>query len=147
MKPEAHDPILGCLFGGAVGDALGLPTEGVSRSRVNRLCAGSIRHRLIFGRGMLSDDTEHTAMVAKALLRHADDVASFQRSLSWSLRWWFLALPGGVGMATARAILRLRMSQHAQRPRQRPLPPAEPLPLLSYLRVLFHRKHEQTQLV
>jgi hypothetical protein len=29
-----HNAILGCLLGGAVGDALGLPSEGLSRRRV-----------------------------------------------------------------------------------------------------------------
>jgi ADP-ribosylglycohydrolase len=56
---------------------------------------------------MFSDDTEHTLMVAAALHRHGNDVMAFQRALAWSLRWWMLALPAGVGMSTAKAILRL----------------------------------------
>ena len=35
------------------------------------------------------------------------DVRRFRRSLAWKLRWWFLALPGGVGLGTARACIRL----------------------------------------
>lgn len=63
--------------------------------------------RLLFGHGLISDDTEHTLMVAQALLAHPDDAAAFQRALAWKLRWWFIGLPGGVGLATAKACLRL----------------------------------------
>lgn len=61
MKRDMHAPILGCLLGTAVGDALGLPSEGMSRMRIARRWKG-LRHRLVFGRGMFSDDTEHTLM-------------------------------------------------------------------------------------
>lgn len=63
--------------------------------------------RLAFGRGMISDDTEHTLMVAQALLTHPNDAGAFQRSLAWKFRWWFAGLPGGVGLATAKACLKL----------------------------------------
>jgi ADP-ribosylglycohydrolase len=99
--------IEGVLLGTAVGDALGLPAENLSPQRIKRRWKGEWRMRFIFGRGMISDDTEHTLMVAQALLAHGDDVASFQRALAWKLRWWFLALPAGVGLATAQACLKL----------------------------------------
>jgi len=99
----------GILLGTAVGDALGLPSENLSPKRIHRLWKGEWRMRLVFGRGMVSDDTEHTLMVAQSLLSHADDVAAFQRSLAWKLRWWFISLPGGVGLATAKACLKLWM--------------------------------------
>lgn len=75
--------------------------------RAGQFCRGGVRHRLVFGKGMFSDDTEHTLMVAVALLRHRDNPAEFQRSLGWALRWWLLALPAGVGISTAKAIVRL----------------------------------------
>jgi ADP-ribosylglycohydrolase len=56
---------------------------------------------------MISDDTEHTLFVAQSLLKHPSDVSAFQRTLAWHLRWWFLGLPAGVGLATARACVRL----------------------------------------
>ena len=56
---------------------------------------------------MISDDTEHTLMVAQSLLKHPDDADAFARSLAWRLRWWVLGLPAGVGLATARACLKL----------------------------------------
>lgn len=97
--------ILGSLLGTAVGDSLGLPCEGMSRERVRAF--GEIRHRLVLGRGMFSDDTEHTLMLAAALKAHSHDLAAFQRAFARKLRWWLLGLPAGVGISTAKAILRL----------------------------------------
>ena len=97
----------GLLVGTAVGDALGLPAEGLSRRRTRRLCQGLWRHRLIFGRGMISDDTEHTLFVAQSLLRHPAAPERFARRLGWCLRGWLLSLPAGIGFATLRAILKL----------------------------------------
>jgi ADP-ribosyl-[dinitrogen reductase] hydrolase len=113
--PTPSNHALGCLLGAAVGDALGLPTEGLSCRRATRFCRGGLRHRLVFGRGMFSDDAEHTLMVATTLVRHGDDAVVFQRSLGWSLRWWLLALPAGVGLSTAKAIVRLWLGFPAAR--------------------------------
>lgn len=106
MKPNSTDALLGCLLGTAVGDALGLPAEGLSRKRVAKFALGQ-DHRFVFGRGMFSDDTEHTLMVAAALAKHRGDMPAVQRAFAWELRWWFLALPAGVGLSTARAVIRL----------------------------------------
>lgn len=97
--------VLGSLLGTAVGDAIGLPHEGMSRERVRAF--GEIRHRFLLGRGMFSDDTEHTLMLAAAMHAHRDNVGAFQRCFGWKLRWWLLGLPAGVGLSTAKAILRL----------------------------------------
>lgn len=56
MSDNAHDAILGCLLGGAIGDAIGLPCEGMSSERRRRVFGSIERHRLLFGRGMISDD-------------------------------------------------------------------------------------------
>ena len=101
------DRLQGLLVGVAVGDALGLPAEGLSRRRVRRLFPNGWRHRLVFGRGMISDDTEHTVFVAQGLLRHPDSPERFARRLGWSLRGWLLSLPAGIGFATLRAIGKL----------------------------------------
>ncbi len=98
--------ILGCLLGTAVGDALGLPAERLSRKRVAVMKLGE-QHRFVFGHGMFSDDTEHTLMLAAALIEHGDEAAAMQRALGWKLCWWLLALPAGVGLSTAKSILRL----------------------------------------
>jgi ADP-ribosyl-[dinitrogen reductase] hydrolase len=102
-----EDRFAGLLLGTAVGDALGLPAEGMSPARIRRRWAGDWRMRLLPGRGMVSDDTEHTFFVAQALLAAPRDPVAFQRRLAAQLRWWLLALPAGVGWATARACVRL----------------------------------------
>jgi ADP-ribosyl-[dinitrogen reductase] hydrolase len=97
----------GILLGTAVGDALGLPAEGMSPARARRLFGETWRHRLVFGRGMVSDDTEHALFVSQCLLAHPERADLFARRLAWCLRWWFASLPAGIGFATLRAILRL----------------------------------------
>lgn len=103
----AHDRLVGIVLGTAVGDSLGLPAEGLSPRRRRRLFPGPWRHRFLLGRGMVSDDTEHTLFVAQSLLKHPSDVFAFQLTLASHLRWWFLGLPAGVGLATARACIKL----------------------------------------
>lgn len=108
--------ILGCLLGGAVGDALGLPHEGLSRAHIaRRLGDRPLGHDLVAGLGMLSDDTEHACMTAQALLAAPDDPDAFARSLAWRLRGWLLVLPAAVGLATLRAILKLWLGASPER--------------------------------
>lgn len=114
MKPIYSNAFLGCLLGTAVGDALGLPAERLSRKRVAALGMGG-DHRFVFGRGMFSDDTEHTLMLAAALAKHRGDMPAVQRAFAWKLRWWFLALPAGVGLSTAKAAIRLWLGFPASR--------------------------------
>ncbi len=96
------------LLGTALGDSIGLPFEGLSKQRVASLLKDrELGHRFFFGRGMLSDDTEHSLMVLRALARDSQDVSVFQRSLARYFRWWLAAVPAGVGLATARSIIRL----------------------------------------
>ena len=102
-----EDRIIGCILGTAVGDAMGLPYEGLSRRRGKRLLGPADRHRFFFGHGMVSDDTEHTCMVAQSLIAARGDLLAFQRSLAWRMRFWLVGLPAGIGRATLRAILRL----------------------------------------
>lgn len=99
--------IAGAILGTAVGDAIGLPYEALSRRRARRLLGVPDRHRFLFGRGMVSDDTEHTCLVAQALCRSGGDVELFRRDLARGMRWWLLRLPAGIGFATLRAIFKL----------------------------------------
>lgn len=99
--------LVGSLLGTAVGDALGLPYEGLSRRRAARIFGRADRHRLLFGYGLVSDDTEQSCMVAQALIASGGEGRRFGRSLAWRLQFWLLALPAGVGLATGRAILKL----------------------------------------
>jgi ADP-ribosyl-[dinitrogen reductase] hydrolase len=105
----------GVVLGTAAGDALGLPAEGLRKDVIRRRWRGIWRHRLLPGMGLCSDDTEHTLMLARSLLAQPGDAAAFQRDLAWRLRGWLLLLPAGVGLATARAILRLWIGVPATR--------------------------------
>ncbi len=107
MPITKRDAVVGCLLGTAVGDAIGLPCEGLSRLRLRRLYPKIEGHHLFFGRGMTSDDTEHTCMVGQALIASGGEVEAFVRSLAWRLRFWLLGLPAGIGLATLRALLKL----------------------------------------
>ena len=101
------DAIHGAILGSVVADAIGLPYEALSRRRGVRLLGPPDRHRFVFGRGMMSDDGEHTCMVARALVECAGDVGRFRRSLVRQLRWWLLGMPAGIGGATLRAAVKL----------------------------------------
>ena len=97
----------GCLIGTAIGDALGLPYEGMTAARAARILGTPDRFRFLLGRGMMSDDTEHTCMVAESLIESAFNVRQFEASFANRLRWWLLGAPAGTGLATLRACLRL----------------------------------------
>lgn len=107
---ERKDHILGCILGTAVGDAIGLPREGISRRRAERMFGiAPLGHRFVFGRGMCSDDTEHTLMVGLALLASDGDPDRFAIAFARRLRWWFLRIPAGIGLGTLKACLKLWM--------------------------------------
>jgi len=97
----------GCLLGMIVGDAIGLPAEGLHPKRQMQLFGEIKKHRLFFGRGFVSDDTAHAIMTAQALVASGGDPDKFAKELASRLRGWFLSLPPGVGKATAQACMKL----------------------------------------
>ena len=101
------DAIEGCILGTAAGDMLGLPFENLCRTHVARLLREPLEQSLWLGRGLVSDDTEHTLMLARSLLDEAGDATRFARRFAARLRWWLLSGPPGVGGATARGVLKL----------------------------------------
>lgn len=105
---ERNANFLPCLIGTAVGDAIGLPREGLSRRRATRIFGGPpLEHAFFCGYGAVSDDTEHACMTAQALIASAGEPQRFARELAMRLRWWLLSLPAGIGLATLRAIIKL----------------------------------------
>jgi ADP-ribosylglycohydrolase len=106
-ESQKHRGIVGCLLGTAVGDALGLPCEGLSCKRQKKLCPQLDGHHFILGRGMISDDTEHSCMTAQALIVSAGEPDLFSQNLAWRLRWWLLSFPPAIGLATLRALFKL----------------------------------------
>lgn len=111
-----EDRIEGCLLGMAAGDALGLPREGMSARRAQRLFgAAPLRHMLWPGHGMVSDDTEHAALTLCALRRSGLEPDRFVQQLAWGLRGWILSVPAGVGLATLRACGKLLLGWSGRR--------------------------------
>ena len=99
--------ITGCLLGTAIGDSFGLPYEGLSKQRQNKLFPNIKNHNFIFNKGMISDDTEHTCMVAQSLIVSAGNTSIFTKQLAFRLQWWLLGLPAGIGYATLKSIVKL----------------------------------------
>ena len=96
------------LLGCALGDSLGLPYEALSNKKAKRLFKGRLRQCLFFGRGMVSDDTEHSALVILAL-RNSSTPEEFQKNMRSLLRRWLLTIPPGIGFGTLKAILKMWM--------------------------------------
>jgi len=104
---ERADAAAGCLLGTALGDARGLPWEGMSRRRRKRMVEYLGETSLVWGRDMCSDDTDHACMTAQALAVSAGSPRRFVSSLAWRLRFWLAGVPAGIGLGTLRAILKL----------------------------------------
>lgn len=101
-----NNSILGAILGCAVGDALGIPYENLSPQRAKKLLGLPDRYRFLFRRGMVSDDTEHTCMVAQSYCEHPDNANDFANAFAKRLRWWLMSLPAGIGFATLRSIIK-----------------------------------------
>ncbi len=118
IEPARHNTVtstLGCLLGMAVGDAIGLPFEGMHPRRIRKMLGQNpLEHRFIAGRGMCSDDTEHACMTALSLIQCDNDPEKFARLLAWRLKWWFARIPAGIGMATLRASVKLWLGSTPQ---------------------------------
>lgn len=100
-----HDALSGATLGTAVGDALGLPAEGLSPPAIARRFGALERFALLGRTGFVSDDTEQSLLVLQSLLARGDAETTAAR-FRHSLVGWFWRLPFGVGLATLRACLR-----------------------------------------
>jgi len=102
------DRVLGCVLGGAVGDALGAPFEGLwSRDipRPEELVAGYAEFEG-YPRGQYTDDTQLTVATLESITRcgHVDP-ADIARSIARLWRTQAVVGPGGACTAAADALL------------------------------------------
>ena len=105
---DRRKSIEGLLFGIAVGDALGLAYEGLNRRQIlRRLRRRPPRYALLPHRGVGSDEIQMAGMTGQAILRSVCKSENFLDSLAWSFRWWFIGLPFGIGLGTAKACIKL----------------------------------------
>ena len=107
MAESLEDALIGSLLATAVGDALGLPFEGMSRRRAEKYHGSLNAYSFLGSYGMLSDDSEHACITAQSLICSGGDLEKFARDLSRRLRWWLLALPAGTGRATLFSIVKM----------------------------------------
>jgi ADP-ribosylglycohydrolase len=111
MMPPLQERLAGVLLGTALGDALGLPAEGMSAAAIARRFGRVDRFHLVGATGYVSDDTEQAALVAQSCARAglAGDrpVRAFRRALLG----WLLRLPFGIGLGTLRACLRIALGR------------------------------------
>ncbi len=109
---DLDDRLIGILLGTALGDALGLPVEGMSSGAIQRRYGRVDRFRLLGRTGFVSDDTEQTAVLAQSLVRHPADLDRCVEAFRKSLLGWFCRLPWGIGWATLRSCLRIALGIH-----------------------------------
>lgn len=97
--------LTGMLWGTALGDALGLPLEGLTAAQIAR--RGARVDRGLASRAFVSDDTEQSALLLESLIAGRGEPEPTRLGFRRALRGWFLRLPFGVGLATLRACLRI----------------------------------------
>jgi len=111
-KPGLSSRLRGLLLGTALGDALGLPMEGLSQAQIARRFGTRFDHFGMLGaRGFVSDDTEQAALVCQSLIRGGADADQVRSHLRAALLGWFWRLPFGIGLGTLRACLRLSLGR------------------------------------
>ena len=95
-----QDRVLGCLFGGALGDAWGGPFEGST---------GPVRFE-IPARPVLSDDTQFTVATCESIIQHGG--VAPERLASHFLSWFLRGRLRGMGSSTLKAMRDLAAGAH-----------------------------------
>ncbi len=97
---QLKDRVVGCLLGGALGDAWGGPTEGTP---------GPVQFK-IPARPVLSDDTQLTLATCEAIVECGH--ASAEAFASHFLRWYLAGRIRGMGSSTLKAMRDLAVGTH-----------------------------------
>lgn len=97
-----------------VGDAMGLPYEGLT-SRTREIVYKDIfRFHFLRGKGFVSDDTDHMLLTLRAFLS-TETSEQFTSQLAKNLQKWLLTLPPGVGFGTLKALSKLWLGRKPSR--------------------------------
>lgn len=102
-RARLEDKFIGCLLGGAVGDALGFTSENMSRKRIQKKYTRLTDYKVRPSWGYYTDDTQLTIALAETLLANEGyNHAHFRRQLA---RWW-LVFPRLSGRSTKNAAMK-----------------------------------------
>ena len=117
---DARDRAAGALYGLAIGDALGMPTQGLPRTTVvarygeliDRFHPGPPDHPLAAGlpAGHVTDDTEQAVLLARLLIEsggHVDPHELVRRLLAWEAAMRARGSVDLLGPSTAKAVAAL----------------------------------------
>ena len=105
-----NDKIKGVLFGQAIGDALGLGTEFMTKQEVNRFYPNGLTdydqiiqdyHRKRWMKGDWTDDTEMMLCIANAIIEDKDIILS---TIARNFKEWFNGEPLGIGSNTFKVL-------------------------------------------
>ena len=79
------DKVLGCIIGGAVGDALGYPIEFRSHREIVSQFGKSGVVEYVYDKGLISDDTQMVLFTIDGLLKNGDNKVQdvYQSYLDW----------------------------------------------------------------
>jgi ADP-ribosylglycohydrolase len=102
MRERLVDTILGCIAGGAIGDAAGASFEGLS--------VGSGPHTLASADWRLTDDTQLTLATCEALTERG--TPDPERIAASFLRWFRARRLTGLGAGTLKALRDLEVGAH-----------------------------------
>lgn len=97
---EIKDRIAGCLWGQAIGDALGLGTEFMSREEVEKNYPDSLTEYNQFGEefGYWTDDTDMMLCIAESIIKYKDIVPD---AVARNFKEWYNSSPIDIGATTA----------------------------------------------
>ena len=105
LSDIAKDRIKGCIYGQAIGDALGLGTEFMSQAEVKERYPNGLErydqiiqdaHRCRWARGSWTDDTDMMICIAKARQNNHFNLNKIARNF----KDWFNGTPMGIGRHT-----------------------------------------------
>lgn len=109
MKSEIKNKLFGCLFGQAIGDALGLGTEFMSQNDVKNYYPQKLtnysqiiqdRHRSRWEKGAWTDDTEMMLCILRAFNGVRFDISK----VAHNFKEWFNDCPLGIGNNAANVL-------------------------------------------
>lgn len=122
MKQEhIYDKFCGCLFGQAIGDALGLGTEFLSKEEVKQIYPNGLNdynnivddyHRCRWRKGAWTDDTDMMMCIAKAFI---EDKSVNLTTIAQNFKNWFEGEPMGIGSHTFKVLAFTDYVQYPQK--------------------------------